>query len=183
MKLNIQYKTVSELEPYDNNPRSHSMEQIRQIANSIKEFGFTNPILLDGENGVIAGHGMLYASRLLELDKVPCIELSHLTEQQKRAYVIADNQIALNSDWDFEILKEELDKLDDSDFDLKLTGVNIDDVMNIDIDGKSNETSSKNDSSNEGRKDDLFRVIVICEDESDRQAVLKLIRSKGYECK
>lgn len=87
--LRIEYRSLDSLIPYARNPRTHSEEQVAQIAVSIKEFGFTNPILLDGENGVIAGHGRLAAARLLGLKTVPCIELSHLSEAQKRAYIIA----------------------------------------------------------------------------------------------
>jgi ParB-like chromosome segregation protein Spo0J len=109
--LRVEYRPIEALIPYDRNPRTHSEEQIAQIVNSIKEFGFTNPVLLDGENGVIAGHGRLAAARVLRMDKVPCIELGHLTERQKRAYVIADNKIAQNSLWNEEFLRLELTDL------------------------------------------------------------------------
>ena len=98
--LEIVNKSTEELIPYVNNARTHSDEQINQIAGSIKEFGFNNPILLDGENGVVAGHGRLLAAKKLGLKEVPCIELAHLTEAKKRAYILADNKIALNSGWD-----------------------------------------------------------------------------------
>src|SRR3954468_1509792 len=101
-------KQVSELVPYLQNARTHDNEQVLLIAESIKKFGFNNPVLLDGENGVIAGHGRLMAARLLKMTHVPCIELSHLTETQKKAYILADNQIALRSSWDEKLLKSEL---------------------------------------------------------------------------
>lgn len=110
--MKIIEKTVDKLIPYINNARTHNDEQVTQIASSIKEFGFNNPILLDGENGVIAGHGRLLAAKKLGLKKVPCIELSHLSEAQKKAYILADNKIALNSDWDNELLNIELGELD-----------------------------------------------------------------------
>lgn len=97
--------------PYANNARTHSPEQVAQIAASIKEFGFTNPILTDGENGIIAGHGRLMAARKLKLENVPVIELAHLSEAQKKALVIADNKLALNSAWDMDVLKVEIEAL------------------------------------------------------------------------
>lgn len=120
MKLKIEYKKIDDLIPYINNSRTHSDAQILQIASSIKEFGFTNPILLDGDNGVIAGHGRLAAAQKLHLTDVPTIDLSHLSEAKRKAYIIADNKLALNAGWDEEILKIELEGL--SEEDLQLTG-------------------------------------------------------------
>jgi hypothetical protein len=122
MKLKIEYKKVEDLAPYELNSRTHSEEQVVQIANSIKEFGFTNPILLDGENGILAGHGRLAASKLLEMKEVPTIQLADLSEDQKRAYVIADNKIALNAGWDNDLLKVELTNLMDAKYDISLLG-------------------------------------------------------------
>lgn len=122
--LAIVYVETGGLIPYARNSRTHSAEQVSQIAASIKEFGFTNPILTDGESGVIAGHGRLMAAQKLGLTQVPTIDLSHLSEAQKRAYVIADNRIALNSSWDEDMLKIELEDLQDFEFDLGLLGFN-----------------------------------------------------------
>lgn len=113
---------VSKLIPYAKNSRTHDDAQVAQIAASIKEFGWTNPILVDGDKGVIAGHGRLLAARKLGYDKVPVIELKHMTEAQKRAYVIADNKLALNAGWDNNFLALELQDLKDQDFDLTLLG-------------------------------------------------------------
>lgn len=112
-KLKIAYKPIEDLIPYARNSRTHSDSQIAQIASSIREFGWTNPVLLDGENGIIAGHGRVMAARILGETQIPTIELAHLNENQKRAYVIADNKIGLNADWDKELLKLELDTLSD----------------------------------------------------------------------
>ena len=131
MQLKIIEKSVDELIPYVNNARTHSEEQVYQIASSIKEFGFNNPILLDGENGVVAGHGRLMAAKKLKLDKVPCIELSHLTEAKKRAFILADNKLALNADWDNELLNIELEALKDEDIDLSLLGFSDDELNEI----------------------------------------------------
>jgi len=102
---------VSSLIPYASNARTHTDEQINQIAASIKEFGITNPILIDQEGGIIAGHGRVLALNKLGIDKTPCIELVDLTEAQRKAYVLADNQIALNAGWDLDLLKIELEGL------------------------------------------------------------------------
>ena len=120
--IQIQEKLVSKLIPYVNNSRTHSDEQVAQIAASIKEFGWTNPILIDGDNGIIAGHGRLMAARKLGHDKVPTIELKDLTETQKKAYIIADNRLALNAGWDNEMLTIELNDLLADGFALKILG-------------------------------------------------------------
>ena len=120
--MQIKKIPVEKLIPYVRNSRTHSDAQVAQIAASIKEFGWTNPILVDGENGIIAGHGRLLAARKLGAKEVPVIELVHLTESQKRAYVIADNQLAMNAGWDTAMLTLELADLKDSEFDLDLIG-------------------------------------------------------------
>ncbi|EJG1656079.1 ParB N-terminal domain-containing protein [Vibrio parahaemolyticus] len=121
-KYSFGKRKISELIPYINNARMHSQEQIKQIAASITEFGFTNPILIDENNGVIAGHGRLLAADLLKIDVVPVYILSGLSEYQKKAYIIADNQLALNAGWDDELLSLEIEFLQDSDFDIDLLG-------------------------------------------------------------
>jgi len=134
MKQEIIYKSVKELIPYARNSRTHSDEQISQILASIKEFGFTNPILTDGQNGIIAGHGRLMAAQRMGMNEVPTIELSHLTEAQKKAYIIADNKLALNSGWDEEMLAIEIQELHDMGFDLDMTGFTMDELLEMDID-------------------------------------------------
>lgn len=121
MKLKIQYKPIKDLIPYARNSRTHSDAQIVQIAASIKEFGWTNPVLLDGENGIIAGHGRVIAAHKLGQIEVPTIQLGHMTENQKKAYVIADNKLALNAGWDDEMLIAEFTDLKDV-MDLNITG-------------------------------------------------------------
>jgi len=120
--LKIVQKPVDKLIPYVNNSRTHSDEQIAQIASSIKEFGWTNPILVDGENGIIAGHGRLMAARKLGYKEVPTIELKDLTETQRKAYIIADNRLALNAGWDNEMLTIELNDLLADGFALEVLG-------------------------------------------------------------
>jgi DNA modification methylase len=118
----IEWRDIGVLLPYARNSRTHSDAQVAQIAASIREFGWTNPVLVDAEGTIIAGHGRVMAARKLGEARVPVIELGHLTEAQKRAYVIADNQLALNAGWDAEMLKVELTDLAGMDFDLALLG-------------------------------------------------------------
>ena len=120
--LHVEALPVDSLIPYVNNARTHSEAQIGQVAASIQEFGWTNPILIDDANSVIAGHGRVLAAQKLGMDKVPCIRLSHLSEAQRKAYVIADNKLALNAGWDDDLLSVELEALKELDFDLDLIG-------------------------------------------------------------
>ena len=130
------YKTVSvdKLIPYARNSRTHSDEQVSQIAASIKEFGFLNPIIIDGDNSIIAGHGRVMAAQKLGIKELPCIEASHLTEAQRKAYIIADNKLAMNAGWDDDMLRIELDELSEMGFDLELTGFSIDEIEGLGFD-------------------------------------------------
>lgn len=128
MTLQIEQRAIGALIPYARNARTHSDAQVAQIAASIVEFGWTNPILVDGTNGVIAGHGRLLAARQLGLDTVPVIELAHLSPAQKRAYILADNRLAENAGWDEELLALELAELRDAEFDLDLLGFSDEEI-------------------------------------------------------
>jgi len=146
--MQIQPRPIEGLIPYARNSRTHSDEQVAQIAASIREFGWTNPVLLDGANGIIAGHGRVLAARKLGMAEVPCIELSHLSEAQKKAYIIADNKLALNAGWDDELLAIELHELNAADFDMALIGFDASELssaMNLDslIEQDAPESSSK----------------------------------------
>ena len=139
--LDVEVLAIGSLKPYDRNPRTHSDKQINQIANSIRQFGFTNPVLVDSDLGVIAGHGRIEAAKLLGIGEVPTIRLDHMTEAQKRAYVIADNRLAENAGWDRELLALELHYLSDLnlDFDATITGFETAEIdvliQGIDLDG------------------------------------------------
>jgi ParB-like chromosome segregation protein Spo0J len=122
MTLNIQQRAVTDLIPYIANSRTHSDAQVAQIAASIKEFGWTNPILVSGDDSIIAGHGRLMAARKLGMEEVPVIVLDHLSKSQQRALVIADNQLALNAGWNMDMLKAEIEDLQLDDFDLNILG-------------------------------------------------------------
>ncbi len=121
-------RKVEDLIPYARNSRTHSDAQVAQIAASVREFGWTNPVLVDGENGIIAGHGRVLAARKLGMDEVPCIELAGLSDTQRRAYIIADNKLALNAGWDDELLAIEFAELADAGFDNLLTGFTQDEI-------------------------------------------------------
>lgn len=121
-------RAVGDLIPFARNSRTHSDQQVTQIAASIREFGWTNPILVDGENGIIAGHGRLMAARKLGIEQVPVIVLDHLTNAQKRALIIADNKLALNAGWDMDLLSSEIEGLGEEGFDLSLLGFNEDEL-------------------------------------------------------
>lgn len=131
-----EYKTVkvANLVPYIRNSRTHSAEQVAQIAASIREFGFTNPLLIDEQGGIIAGHGRLLAAQKLGFDEVPAITLQGLSDAQKKAYVIADNKLALNAGWDDEMLRVEFQELQEMGFDLELTGFSLDEIAELEFD-------------------------------------------------
>jgi len=172
MASRIDLWPVDRLVPYDQNPRTHSEEQIGQIAASILQFGFLNPILVDTAAGIIAGHGRLQAALKLGLTQVPVVVLDHLTEIQKRAYVIADNKLALNGGWDDELLRKEMTALAAEDFDLNLLGFDsaeMDDILFSDEEDTSNEDDAVPETPEEpvSKTGDLWKLgdhLVLCGD-------------------
>ena len=122
---------VDKLIPYVNNARTHSKEQINKLRASIREFGFINPVIIDRDYNVIAGHGRILASQEEGIDKVPCVFVDYLTDAQKKAYIIADNRMALDADWDEELLKIEIESLKDEDFDLSFTGFDESELLDL----------------------------------------------------
>lgn len=131
MKLKIEYRKTAELLPYARNARTHSDAQVSQLAASIKEFGFNNPVAIDADGMILCGHGRVMAAQKLHLTEVPTVCLSHLSPTQVKAYILADNKLALNAGWDNDLLKVELEDLKDSDFDLNLTGFSDDELKDI----------------------------------------------------
>lgn len=130
---------IHELIPYVNNARTHSEAQVAQIASSIKEFGFLSPIVVSGDNTILCGHGRYFAAQKLGLEKIPCIKEEYLTEAQKKAYIIADNKLALNAGWDDELLSIELSELQGADFDLNLLGFDDKELSQLFDEGKDAE--------------------------------------------
>jgi ParB-like chromosome segregation protein Spo0J len=177
MDLAIEYKKVDDLIPYANNSRTHTHTQIAQIASSIKEFGWTNPILLDGENGIIAGHGRLQAARLLGEKSVPTIQLNGLTEMQKKAYIIADNKLALNAGWDNELLGIEITDLREAGFDIDLIGFTDDELK--DFESGDDEIKNENEVINESKN----LLMIECVDERELELIFEEMQERGFECK
>lgn len=173
--LNIQYVDTDSLIPYVNNARKHSDDQVSEIAASIKEFGFNNPILIDGKKGIIAGHGRVMAAKKLGLDKVPVIELSHLSDAQRRAYILADNRLAEKAEWDFELVQVELEALKEEDFDVSLTGFDIGDIPAPD-DMRGGDIEETPLQSN-------FGVIVMCSDELEQESIFNRLVEQGFNCR
>ena len=130
-KLQIVYRKVEDLIPYEKNSRTHSDEQIEKVVASIREFGWTNPILIDEDQGIIAGHGRLEAAKRIGMKEVPVLVLTGLTEAQKRAYIIADNKLALEAGWDEDLLREELDWLTQHDYSAEVTGFDSEDLQSL----------------------------------------------------
>ena len=174
--MQIQQRKISELIPYINNSRTHSDAQVSQIAASIKEFGFTNPILVDGDNGIIAGHGRLMAARKLGMDEVPVIELAHMTPAQKRAYIIADNKLALNSGWDDDLLLVELGELGDMGFDIELTGFSLDEIESL---GSDDDALDEMPGLPEGDREPFQQITFTLHDEQVEQVKAAMAAAKA----
>ena len=187
-------RSVDSLIPYARNARTHSDAQVAQIAASIREFGWTNPILVDGESGIIAGHGRLLAARKLGMEQVPCIELAGLTETQRKAYILADNKLAMNAGWDEDMLRLELGELAAMDFDTLLTGfedAEIEALLTSAVAVADDESESKADEPDASddvpeapvvavsRPGDIWAIgphRLICGDATDRNVVASLMQ-------
>ena len=140
--LNPQLLSVEDLIPYVNNSRIHSQDQINQVAASINEWGFTNPILIDEKNMILAGHCRLLAAQKLKLDKVPVIIARGWSEEQKKAYIIADNKLSLNSSWDKELLKAEIKQLEVDNYNLDFVGFNVEELTELFLDKEFGTTDA-----------------------------------------
>ena len=173
----IEKRTVESLVPYSNNARTHSDAQVAQIAASIKEFGWTNPILVDGENGIIAGHGRLMAARMLGLDEVPVIELAHLSDAQRRAYILADNKLAENAGWDKQLLKVEIGNLADEDIDLELTGFDADELRDLMVP----DLGGDGDGGQGGEQQATVQYNIVFDDTDQQEVWFKFLRTLKVE--
>jgi|TARA_R110000764_G_scaffold65956_1_gene137768 ParB family chromosome partitioning protein len=175
--LEIQYIATDNLIPYINNSRTHSEAQIHQITASIVEFGFTNPVLIDEKAMIIAGHGRIEAAKVLGIDEVPTITLKGLTETQRKAYIIADNKLALNAGWDIDALSIEINQLSDLNFDLDILGFDIQELTSI-LDGETTETELKEESYSE-----IFNIVIECKDEQEQEKIFNKLDTEGYKCR
>ena len=186
-KMKIEEINLNDLKEYGRNARTHSSEQIEQLKRSITEFGFTNPVLIDEHNVLIAGHGRCAAARALRMEKVPCIRLNGLSEAQRKALRIADNQLALNAGWDEELLKIELAELQSEDFDLDLLGFSLEEIENLLKQPDDPATDAKEDDFDEDKteqrckKGDVWQLgnhRLMCGDSTDAKCVEKLMSGK-----
>lgn len=177
--MEIITKHIADLMPYAANARTHSPDQVAQIAASIQEFGWTNPVLIDEAGGIIAGHGRILAARELGMDDIPCIVLAGLTEVQKRAYILADNKLALNAGWDEDLLTLELGALKDLDFDLELTGFDVAELTTVFGDEPQNEPAKEKDFNYQ----ETYAVVVTCTSEGHQRQTYDDLVGRGYECK
>ena len=174
MAQKIELWNLERLIPYDKNAREHSTEQVAQIAASISEFGFLNPILVDSNDGIVAGHGRLSAAKELALDVVPVVVLDHLTENQKKAYVLVDNKLAENATWNEDLLAEEIIKLNLQDFDLNILGWTEEELKSLQEDGWATDIEDviKND---EEHLDAIQAKITVLLDEENKETVINEI--------
>ena len=180
--MEIVYKKINELKPYENNSRTHDESQIKQICESIKEYGWTNPVLIDEKGTIIAGNGRVEAGKKLDIKEVPCIVLSGLTEAQKKAYVIADNKMALNAGWNEELLKTELEKLKELDFDLELTGFSKKELDKMfDEINESNPYTAKTEIPQYEIKGEMPEIYELIEEEKVNQLIEDIRKSNVGE--
>lgn len=168
---------VSRLRPYGNNSRTHSKDQIQQIATSIQEFGFTNPVLVSDDLTIVAGHGRVLAAQVLGMPKVPCIKLSGLSETKRRAYVIADNKLAEQAGWDKELLALELGSLERADFKLDVLGFSEKELEKL----MAEDSNAGPDIA--PQDPDELAVIVSCADEAEQEAAYDLLAAHGFTCR
>ena len=194
----IELWPVDRLKPYDRNARTHSPEQVTKIAASLAEFGFTNPILVDSADGIIAGHGRLMAARELGLAEVPVIVLDHLTDAQRRAYVLADNKLAEMAGWDVDILRDEIAWLDHDDpalleaagfTDEELTGFLGDGILPDGINpaeqgpARAEQAGDGAATAQESKYREQYGVIVMCASEAEQEEIYNRLSDEGLTCK
>ena len=177
-KQQIEQVSIEALIPYARNSRTHSDAQVAQIAASIREFGFTNPILIDQDDGIIAGHGRTMAARKLGLKDVPCIRLLNLTDAQKKAYTIADNNLALNAGWDIDMLKVEIDGLNELNFDIGVLGLG-DDLMQL-LDRKEIDLGLTPEEKLDNYLNGDTKILRLAYSEDDLQSIVEML-DKGLE--
>jgi len=180
----VQQRTDALL-PYARNSRTHSAEQVAQIAASIREFGFTNPVLVDAAGGIVAGHGRVMAAQHLGMAEVPTICVGWLSESQRRAYVIADNQLALNAGWDDEVLAAELSAIGGAGFDMGLIGFSDAEMERmLGLTGGGGDGAGGDDKPDPGiNYQEKFAVLVDCKSEAHQAQVYESLLAKGYTCK
>jgi len=176
--LKIENIKTTDLVPYAKNSRTHSKQQIAQLAASIREFGFTNPVLVGDDLTIIAGHGRVRAAQSLNMREVPCLRLSHLTKTQRAAYVIADNRLALSAGWDDDLLAVELVALREDGFDLDLLGFDSPELEKIMVE----EDDPWAEEASQDVEGLTHKVLVECRDEEDQAVLAARLEEEGYQC-
>jgi len=174
----VERRLVAELIPYARNARTHSDAQVAQIAASITEWGWTTPVLVDETGSIIAGHGRVMAARKLGLEDVPVMVASGWTEAQKKAYVLADNQLALNAGWDIDLLKIEVGDLDAEGFNLDLIGFD-----QIELAKFFDQESIFDKDLKEQKYKEVFNIIIECQDETEQEKIFNRLNTEGYKCR
>jgi ParB-like chromosome segregation protein Spo0J len=180
----IETRPVESLIPYARNARTHSEQQVHKIASSMREFGFTNPVLIDETGEIIAGHGRVMAAKHLALPEVPCLILTGLTAAQRQAYVLADNKLAELSGWDEELLAQELKTLQSMDFDLELIGFDINGIENSILEENGQQPEQKKDGQiNSIEYQEKYAVLVECNNEPHQAEIYDKLITMGLTCK
>jgi len=172
----VEKRKVKDLVPYANNARTHSKEQIDQIVRSIEEWGWTVPVLVDEDGGLIAGHGRILAAKRLKIDEVPVVVARGWSEAQKRAYVLADNKLTENGTWDNDLLQAEIGALKDLNFDISLTGFSLGELEPL-----LGMTTSGIETPPVSKYREQYGVIVLCNDEAHQQRVYEELAGSGHE--
>jgi hypothetical protein len=174
----VERRSVESLIPYARNARTHSDEQVAQIAASIKEWGWTTPVLVDETGQIIAGHGRVMAARKLGIEEIPVMVASGWSEAQRRAYVLADNKIALNSGWDMDLLKVELQDIGDMSFDLDKIGFSVEEMTSFFV-----EAENENKIPKQKELKNTFEVAIECESEMQQEDIFNRLTQEGYKCR
>ena len=181
--LQIEQLPLATLIPYANNARTHSDDQVEQMAASMTTFGWTNPVLIDQEAGIIAGHGRVLAAQRLGISTVPCIRLAHLNDAQRRAYMLADNQLALNAGWDNDLLTQELLDLQTLDIDLNLIGFDdstLEQLLNLDVAAEAGQEQQAHESH---QYREQYGLIITCANAQAQETAYNELTQLGYQCK
>lgn len=172
----IEMREVAKLIPFAGNARTHPKKQVMQIVASIEEFGFTNPILVDDDGGIVAGHGRVLAAKELGMATVPCINVTYLSDAQRRAYILADNKIAANAGWDDELLAMELSSLTELGFDVQLTGFSEKDLVHLGVGGMGEGSDAPLED-----PPTSWAVIVECGDEGQQVELIERLQTEGFK--
>jgi len=179
----IERRSVEALVPYAKNSRTHSEAQVAQLAAAIREFGFTNPVLIDERGGIIAGHGRVMAARSAGMVEIPCIVLAGLSDAQRRAYVIADNKLALNAGWDEELLSAEIEVLVSLGVETNLLGFNEEEVASLLQDDGHNEGDKEPRGEKKIAEGINYQVVAQCASESEQAQLITRLENEGFKCR